>query len=357
MIGDAREIEKYYIAYVDLLGYKNFFEKHADQVSDFLKTIQFAIEKAKGYVVKANLSPIMNTYADMDIKVKIFSDNILLCLKTGNKQIEIIRLLTFLSLVADIQRSFVTEYGLFLRGGVNIGELFINDDFVFGKGLIDVVGMESQAQYPRIIISDTIQEKVYRRHFVFDDELQRCFEIFQKKSVSDDESRFLSDKMPLIQRELFSSLWKYDLIIQDSDNVGILNYLYNVSLTDALPEDLLYSVIAVIKSDHKDVYANISDDYYDFKETLQFHKENVELKLVEYGRYNDVLNSTDALLREKILKKYMWTVKFHNFISHKNNCPEYMIYPKANCDGRFMTMNISIDDNENDRFSQVDLSS
>ena len=76
MIGDAREIEEYYIAYVDLLGYKNFFEKHADQVSDFLRTIQFAIEKAKGYVVKANLSSIMNTYADMDIKVKIFSDNI-----------------------------------------------------------------------------------------------------------------------------------------------------------------------------------------------------------------------------------------------------------------------------------------
>ena len=104
MIGAAREIEEYYIAYVDLLGYKNFFEKHADQVSDFLKTIQCAIEKTKGTVSKTNLSTIMSTYAEMEVKIKIFSDNILLCLKTGSEEVESIRLLTFLALIADIQR-------------------------------------------------------------------------------------------------------------------------------------------------------------------------------------------------------------------------------------------------------------
>ena len=35
MVDNTREIEKYYIAYVDLLGYKDFFENHADRVLIF----------------------------------------------------------------------------------------------------------------------------------------------------------------------------------------------------------------------------------------------------------------------------------------------------------------------------------
>ena len=341
---DPRKIEEYYIAYVDLLGYKDFFEKHADRVLYFLKTLEHAIANAKDYVSKINFSNIMLAHADMDIKYKIFSDNILLCLRTGNKQIEIIRLLTFLSLVADIQRSFATEYNLFLRGGITIGEMFINGDFVFGKGLIDVVEMESQAKYPRIIVSDTICEKVFKRHFIFDNELQRCLETFQEKSISDDESRLLEEKQGLIQMEHFSSLWKYDLVIQDSDGTNILNYLYYVKLTDLIPENSLHSVIDFLKSNYKEDYSNIFD-CYDFEANLKLHKENIESKLVEYGNYEDIQNSKDAELREKILKKYMWSVKFHNFISQRNNFPQYMIYPKANCDGIYMTMNISIDEN------------
>ena len=48
---------------------------------------------------------------------------------------------------------------------------------------------------------------------------------------------------------------------------------------------------------------------------------------------------------DKVLKKYMWVLNYHNFIIDTVNMPEYKIYAVANCDGRFKTMNVTIPNN------------
>ena len=346
MIDNNREIEKYYIAYVDLLGYKDFFENHADRVSDFLKTIQGAIETTKATVSKTNLSTIMSTYADMDVKIKIFSDNILLCLKTGSEKVEIIRLLTFLALIADIQRSFVSEYGLFLRGGITIGEMFINDSFVFGQGLIDSVSMEARANYPRIILSQPIVDFLFQRHYISDYEIQSCADISNKfqleEKISDQEKTFFATHAPQISNELFSSQWKYALVIEDSDGENILNYLYNLNIKDMVCEAQWEGIMKYINIYFPQDYDTVISDGYNYAEMLQHHKENVKKKLLEYGIYDDIatsdIKSADA--RERVFKKYLWVMKFHNFVAQKENLLECTINAQVNCDGRFMKMNL-----------------
>ena len=346
MIGATREIEKYYIAYVDLLGYKDFFENHADQVPDFLKTIQAAIETTKVNVSKTNLSTIMSTYADMDVKIKIFSDNILLCLKTGSAEVEIIRLLTFLALVADIQRSFISEYGLFLRGGVTIGEMFINDSFVFGQGLIDSVSMEARANHPRIILSQPIVDFLSRRHYISDCEIQSCTDISNKfqceEKISAQEETFFATHAPQIFNELFSSQWKYALVIEDSDGENILNYLYNLNIKDMVCEAQWEGIMKLINIYFPQDYDTVISDGYNYAEMLQRHKENVKKKLLEYGNYDDIATSDikSADVREHVFKKYLWVMKFHNFVAQKENLLECMINAQVNCDGRFMKMNL-----------------
>ena len=346
MIDNNREIEKYYIAYVDLLGYKDFFENHADRVSDFLKTIQGAIETTKVTVSKTNLSTIMSTYADMDVKIKIFSDNILLCLKTGSEKVEIIRLLTFLALVADIQRSFISEYGLFLRGGVTIGEMFINESFVFGQGLIDSVSMEARANYPRIILSQQIVDFLFQRHYISDCEIQSCADISNKfqleEKISDQEKTFFATHAPQISNELFSSQWKYALVIEDSDGENILNYLYNLNIKDMVCEAQWEGIMKLINIYFPQDYDTVISDGYNYAEMLQRHKENVKKKLLEYGNYDDIATSDikSADVREHVFKKYLWVMKFHNFVAQKENLLECMINAQVNCDGRFMKMNL-----------------
>ena len=149
-------IKEYYIAYFDLLGYKEFFRTKPEQVEQFLEDINLAIHSIGIYMQEIGASFIAGEIANIQIKKKIFSDNILLCLEVGETSSECARLLAFMASVADIQLSFILQYGLFLRGGVTIGKLSFNDEFVFGQGLIDVVEMEESAKYPRIVISQNI---------------------------------------------------------------------------------------------------------------------------------------------------------------------------------------------------------
>ena len=78
-------------------------------------------------------------------------------MKTEESPYVPIRVLMFLQVVSDIQRGFVTTYGLFLRGRIKRGSLSINRDYVFGQGIIDVVVIEEKlAIYPRIIVDEEL---------------------------------------------------------------------------------------------------------------------------------------------------------------------------------------------------------
>ena len=98
-----------------------------------------------------------------------------------------------MQIIADIQRGFVTEYGLFVRGGIKKGPLSFNDDYVFGQGLIDVVAMEEGAQFPRIVISPDLLAFLKRNHFYTQEEHQRAVEteikLNNKESVSSEYFR------------------------------------------------------------------------------------------------------------------------------------------------------------------------
>lgn len=58
--------------------------------------------------------------------------------------------------------------GVFIRGGVAIGSLWIGDGFAFGRGLIDAHDLESrQADVPRVILSRDVEDRVrsYTRYY------------------------------------------------------------------------------------------------------------------------------------------------------------------------------------------------
>ena len=158
-------IKEYYIAYFDILGYKEFFKQQPERVPELLNAIHDAVKRTNAHIGIANQSPLMQDVGNIDIHIKIFSDNILLCLEVLDSPVEPVRVLTFLQIVADIQCGFVTEYGLFVRGGIKKGSLSFNEDYGFGQGLIDVVAMEEGAQFPRILIAPDLLAFLQQNHF------------------------------------------------------------------------------------------------------------------------------------------------------------------------------------------------
>jgi len=346
-------IKEYYIAYFDILGYKAFFEEQSEKVPELLGSIHDAIQRTKNHIGAANGSPILNGTGNIDIHVKVFSDNILLCMEATSSPFEQARILAFFQIVSDIQRGFVTEYGLFVRGGILKGELSFNDDYVFGKGLIDVVTIEEKrAIYPRIIITAELMTLLQGNPFFTDEEYTRAAEIRQrmenKQSITTDEQAFCCQmNMKTIMLQMLDRA-KESLTMQWPDENWILCYLHKpmgiFPFGDGAKESLLQMIQAVSPYD----YNLASQPPVDFDTVLRLHKERVEEQLRKFGN-NSGIPTEDvkaAELQEKTLRKYIWVMAFHNHVCEASQKQQYKIFTNCNCDTRFLKMTIEVQSNE-----------
>lgn len=144
--------ENYCVAYLDILG---GVQKIKDDIDS--KFLNYLIMLYSDVYTEAE--GIFNL--NKEISVKIFSDNILLAIKINTDDPQRIQKIEkLLNVVSNIFNEAL-RYGVLMRGAVTEGELFINDTFVYGKALIDVVKMEEEiAIYPRIVIYNEISHLV-----------------------------------------------------------------------------------------------------------------------------------------------------------------------------------------------------
>lgn len=150
------EFSEYYVAYFDVLGYKDAFKKSEDVSAKLIESIESSIDLMKDVVSIVN-TPLDNINEEIPkIEYKIFSDNVLICYKETKEPLSGLSLVSFLRLVATIQRVFFERPHLIVRGGITKGPLYLTNDFVGGKALIDAVELESTAVYPRIVVADCI---------------------------------------------------------------------------------------------------------------------------------------------------------------------------------------------------------
>ncbi len=146
--------KRYAIAYMDILGTKEAIEScDAENLLNRFNSV-FLIEDViiKNKLFCENNSPV---------HVKIFSDNICVAEEIKDEKYEHIQLAWLAERCRDFQRHVYENYGNFLmRGGITIGDLYIDDTFVLGSGLIDAYKLECEkAKYPRIIIDEKYAEK------------------------------------------------------------------------------------------------------------------------------------------------------------------------------------------------------
>ena len=138
----------YIVAYLDILGATEYMKADSEK---FLNNLNAIYENAFMDVHFTNL------VTKKDIFIKIFSDNILIAIKTNqkdNNRIEKIE--KILNIVGNIYCDAL-NFGYLIRGGVTEGKFFKNSSFVFGKALVEAVRLEEKnAIYPRVIIQDSL---------------------------------------------------------------------------------------------------------------------------------------------------------------------------------------------------------
>lgn len=138
---------KHLIAYIDLLGTTDSIQKNGDD--DLLQLLHRQYEAAL-YLTKQE-----NEFWGR-LKVKIFSDNVLFCIEIRDD----FNLLSTYNLLSAFLKFYLrgfVEQGILFRGGITVGDVYIDDLMVWGTGLVEAVYMEEHISvYPRVVIDNDL---------------------------------------------------------------------------------------------------------------------------------------------------------------------------------------------------------
>lgn len=287
------ETSDYYVAYFDVLGYKDNFNKDKKDVQIFIDDLCSAIDDTIA-VINNMLSSDILKLAQMNIEYRIFSDNILICLKKGGSTLEPIRILSFLQTIIDIQRKFVLEHGILLRGGISVGPLYIDESHLVGDVLIKVVSMEHAVKYPFVAIDDAVMDVLTSLIAKYADDQSLLYFITWIKSV---------------------------FIRFEGIAFKILDYLNFTTVQDIWPfirgnEELLIKALSgQYNGDAAQIQRHLNQDRDDAQcRVLNLHKEVLKKQIAVYCNYDDIdfRDEKKILEREKIIMKYKWAWVYHN---------------------------------------------
>ena len=149
ILNREKKFDKYIIAYIDFLGIKQKMNTNGSYESlQILKFLLWGIQRTASYISS------INEIDEFDIK--IFSDNIVIAQKVNEGRISD-QIISIINLVSAIQFHALMQFDFWLRGGITIGELFIDNAVVWGTSLIEAYAIENNlANYPRVIVSKKI---------------------------------------------------------------------------------------------------------------------------------------------------------------------------------------------------------
>ena len=146
---EEKKFDNYIIAYLDFLGFaEKMKEEHSFESLQKLKLLLKGAESVADSISSANK---IN-----DFDIKIFSDNVVIAQKIESSNLSN-QITCLINLIGSIQLHALIYFDFLIRGGITIGELFIDSTVVWGTGLIEAYSIEnSLANYPRILLSSKL---------------------------------------------------------------------------------------------------------------------------------------------------------------------------------------------------------
>jgi hypothetical protein len=152
-----RETSQYIVAYLDLLGV-------TDKIGRDEGYQKIAMNKLHNlYTFSMKLASQIAIEGYQDIQFKIFSDNIIITKKLSEQSDKrLLDIKCLLNCVSHFQCSSVEDgVGWLVRGGITVGELFLDEIMVWGKALLKAYNLECRvAIYPRIVIDREILPEI-----------------------------------------------------------------------------------------------------------------------------------------------------------------------------------------------------
>jgi len=148
------------VAFVDILGYKAFVENcfKKGKADKCLKKLHRALKESHEHIDPRYANVFHNVRKPEFSAFRGFTDNIVIGYPTpffGQEELG----QAFLEL-SRFQMRLAIE-GFFVRGGISVGDLYMDDIVVYGPALIEAIEAEhSLARDPRIVLAKSAREAV-----------------------------------------------------------------------------------------------------------------------------------------------------------------------------------------------------
>lgn len=143
------------VCVIDILGYKELMNyDNSEMGNKVLSTLRQIFTKVLNYPKS------MGQFGDTPkCYLKAYTDNILVAFPLVKNEPFPRQFITFNSIITSLYQQFLIN-DILVRGACDIGEIYVDDDFVFGKSLIEAHKLESKiAKYPRVVLSDKLMKK------------------------------------------------------------------------------------------------------------------------------------------------------------------------------------------------------
>lgn len=270
-----------------MLGYRELAgeitsDEDAIKAITFLESNKLIIESQDNQKTKELYrDSYFDLYEYYEIKTAFISDSIIITYKPKEIKNEINQDLVYLhsanSLFIITNRlhlliyNCLTEYGIFLRGGVSNKFCEIESNFIVGEGLIEAYETEREiAKYPRISLA---------------------------KSVTDNIG--LLEAIRFLEKNMYDSK---PLARKDNDGTYFIDYLaYALSPNPKLS--------TTPRSAH-----SILNEVHTAATILRVHKENITKSIDKYNRsrQTQIENNESTEKVERIISKYNWLKNYYN---------------------------------------------
>lgn len=267
--------KNYVMAYFDILGYK-----------DIVLNDKIAEDKLIAIIYRTteNLLKVKNLQSNLEIKTYFFSDNCVICCEKMN-DIEFVEEVAFLIFVIQIiQRDLLCSFGILIRGAILEGNLYLAENFIYGKGIIEAYNIENNvAVYPRIIVSTELMKNTF----------SKIKEIFFEERYNTIRKLTVRNMFDLFQE------WKANILFED----GVLSKKeYNS-----------------VKCDWKNIRIRKDfDGYYfvDFLYAITSDRKSVNKVLRRYKK-EVILGLKENRGNKKVIIKYLWCVNYAKYYFEK----------------------------------------
>lgn len=213
---EKSELKEYYIAFLDILGYKKIIE-NCDTIEKEFSYLEIINNSFNEAIQMITNDPLYQNELS-NLKYNTFSDNIVLGLPVEN--VTTSSFLYYIELIRSIYYLLLSKYNLILRGGVSFGNYYQNNNISFGSGLVKAYELEGNAIYPRVIFDKNmvvdILENKNKEYLFF-----KFKQVFYNCLQNNENSKELYD----VTSKIISSINFFNCNSLDEDVYIVLDFL------------------------------------------------------------------------------------------------------------------------------------